>query len=167
MELGERARHVPRHAREPASLPHHLTHSHLSYTSTSRVTCIGLRIAWIASAHTFIPASGSVPPDEAAIPTMPRYKRDALAAELDAPTPDEPQIAPEDVATLARLRSMWEFASLMQYIFLFGHVVKIDENFDIEVGKPLHVPTRGFHTSCRAAMHATKTASNGFMIAGP
>jgi hypothetical protein len=28
---------------------------------------------------------------------------------------------------------MWEFASLMQYIFLFGNVVKIDEDFDIEV----------------------------------
>ena len=61
---------------------------------------------------------------------MPRYKRTALEAELDAP---ETQVAPEDVATLTKLRSMWEFASLMQYIFLFGHVVKIDEDFDVEV----------------------------------
>ncbi|KAK5134145.1 hypothetical protein LTR08_006920 [Meristemomyces frigidus] len=61
---------------------------------------------------------------------MPRYKRTALDAELDVPV--ERQLAPEDVTTLTELRNMWEFASLMQYIFLFGHVVKIDEDFDIE-----------------------------------
>ena len=66
---------------------------------------------------------------------MPRYKRDAAAAELDAPTSTEPDRAPEDVATLTQLRNMWQFASLMQYIFLFGHAVKIDDDFDIEVGK--------------------------------
>ncbi|KAI6969141.1 hypothetical protein KC329_g13879, partial [Hortaea werneckii] len=63
---------------------------------------------------------------------MPRYKRDAAAAELDAPASTEPERAPEDVATLTQLRNMWQFASLMQYIFLFGHAVKIDDDFDIE-----------------------------------
>ena len=28
---------------------------------------------------------------------------------------------------------MWEFASVMQYIFMFGKIVKIDEDFDIDV----------------------------------
>jgi len=42
-------------------------------------------------------------------------------------------MSPEDAQTLKDLRNMWEFASLMQYIFLFGNVVKIDEDFDIEV----------------------------------
>lgn len=28
---------------------------------------------------------------------------------------------------------MWEFASVMQYIFMFGKAIKIDEDFDIEV----------------------------------
>ncbi|KAI7483108.1 hypothetical protein KC351_g5337 [Hortaea werneckii] len=63
---------------------------------------------------------------------MPRYKRDAAAAELDAPVSTDPERAPEDVATLTQLRNMWQFASLMQYIFLFGHAVKIDDDFDIE-----------------------------------
>ena len=40
---------------------------------------------------------------------------------------------PKDSALLERLRNMWEFSSLMQYIFIFGKVVKIDEDFDIEV----------------------------------
>lgn len=44
-------------------------------------------------------------------------------------------MSPENAALLSDLRNMWEFASLMQYIFLFGHVVKIDEDFDIEVRK--------------------------------
>ena len=62
---------------------------------------------------------------------MPRYKRTFEEAELDISLDDE--VPPEQAATLAKLRNMWEFASLMQYIFLFGHVVKIDDDFDIEV----------------------------------
>ncbi|TKA71737.1 hypothetical protein B0A55_08538 [Friedmanniomyces simplex] len=61
---------------------------------------------------------------------MPRYKRSADEAQLDLPiTPD---VAPEHVETLQKLRNMWEFASLMQYIFLFGHIVKVDDDLDIE-----------------------------------
>lgn len=37
-------------------------------------------------------------------------------------------------SVLHKLRNMWEFASLMQYIHFFGEAVKIDEDFDIEVG---------------------------------
>lgn len=62
---------------------------------------------------------------------MPRLKRSAAEAQLDVST--EPQMSPEAAQTLKDLRDMWEFASLMQYIFLFGNVVKIDEDFDIEV----------------------------------
>ncbi len=62
---------------------------------------------------------------------MPRYKRTADEAQLDVPL--EPEIAPEDVETRTKLRNMWEFAALMQYIFMFGGVVKIDEKFEIEV----------------------------------
>ena len=63
---------------------------------------------------------------------MPRYKRTRDEAELDLPV--EPTINPQDADTLAKLRNMWEFASLMQYIFMFGQVVKINDDFDIEVG---------------------------------
>lgn len=62
---------------------------------------------------------------------MPRYKRTSTDAELHLPF--EPPLAPEAQTTLKKLRNMWEFASLMQYIFLFGHVVKIDDDLDIEV----------------------------------
>ncbi|KAK5694380.1 hypothetical protein LTR17_024861 [Elasticomyces elasticus] len=62
---------------------------------------------------------------------MPRYKRSADEAQLDV-TSVMPEVAPADVETLTKLRNMWEFASLMQYIFLFGHVVKVDEELDIE-----------------------------------
>ena len=62
---------------------------------------------------------------------MPRLKRSAEEAQLDVPT--QPEMAPEAAQKLKELRNMWEFASLMQYIFLFGNVVKIDEDFDIEV----------------------------------
>lgn len=63
---------------------------------------------------------------------MPRYKRTRDEAELDLP-PLEPEVPEEKQEMLSQLRNMWEFASLMQYIFMFGHVVKIDEDFDIEV----------------------------------
>lgn len=41
--------------------------------------------------------------------------------------------APEQPEILQQLRSSWEFASLMQYIAIFGQVMKIDEDFGIEV----------------------------------
>ena len=63
---------------------------------------------------------------------MPRYKRTFDEAELDISLEPETQ-PPQNVEVLTKLRSMWEFASFMQYIFLFGHVVKIDDDFDIEV----------------------------------
>jgi hypothetical protein len=43
---------------------------------------------------------------------------------------DEP---PREPTMLQRLRSMWEFANLAEYIFIFGKAVKLDEDFDIEV----------------------------------
>lgn len=39
-------------------------------------------------------------------------------------------------SSLGRLRSMWQFASLMQYIYFFGEVTKIDKDLDIEVREP-------------------------------
>ena len=47
--------------------------------------------------------------------------------EMEASEPDpEPSV-------LDKLRNMWEFANLMQYIFIFGDAVKIDKDLDIEV----------------------------------
>ncbi|KAK4944186.1 hypothetical protein LTR10_016299 [Elasticomyces elasticus] len=49
--------------------------------------------------------------------------------EMEASEPEEKTSEP---GLLKRIRNMWEFASVMQYIFLFGKAVKIDEDFDIE-----------------------------------
>ncbi|KIX94500.1 uncharacterized protein Z520_09886 [Fonsecaea multimorphosa CBS 102226] len=38
----------------------------------------------------------------------------------------------QEPSLLQRIRNMWEFASVMQFIFFFGKVIKIDEDFDIE-----------------------------------
>jgi hypothetical protein len=60
---------------------------------------------------------------------MAARKRDRQEMESSEP--------PKETPLLDRIRSMWEFASVMQYIFLFGKIVKIDENFDIDVLVPL------------------------------
>ena len=59
-------------------------------------------------------------------------KRDRAEMESSEPTTEsttEPSI-------LTRLRDMWEFSNLMQYIFIFGKAVKIDDEFTIEVDSP-------------------------------
>ncbi|KAI9674543.1 MAG: hypothetical protein M1817_001881 [Caeruleum heppii] len=37
------------------------------------------------------------------------------------------------LSTIDRLRNMWEFANLMQYLYIFGRAVKIEEDLDIEM----------------------------------
>ncbi|CAF9910533.1 MAG: hypothetical protein HETSPECPRED_010091 [Heterodermia speciosa] len=59
---------------------------------------------------------------------MPARKRGRAEMESSA----EPAQSPQDDNMLVRLRNMWEFSNLMQYIFIFGKAVKIDEDFDIE-----------------------------------
>lgn len=44
-----------------------------------------------------------------------------------------------DIPLIEKIRNMWEFASVMQFIFIFGKAVKIDEDFDIEVRPTLHL----------------------------
>ncbi|KAH6678388.1 hypothetical protein B0J14DRAFT_321330 [Halenospora varia] len=39
---------------------------------------------------------------------------------------------PKEQSMLDRIRNMWQFANLAQWIFTFGRAVKIDENLDIE-----------------------------------
>ena len=48
---------------------------------------------------------------------------------------DEAGAPPEESSTLQKIRNMWEFASLMQYIFFFGKAVKIEE-IEVEVRCP-------------------------------
>jgi hypothetical protein len=56
---------------------------------------------------------------------MPARKRARDEMEVDE--------AAEQPSALQRLRNMWQFANLAQYISLFGDAVKIERDFDIEV----------------------------------
>lgn len=51
--------------------------------------------------------------------------------EMEASAPEEKKKT--EPSFLQRIRNMWEFASTMQFIFMFGKAIKIDEDFDIEV----------------------------------
>jgi hypothetical protein len=59
---------------------------------------------------------------------------------------DPPADVAEEVSSVSSLlsliRSMWEFACLMQFIYIFGKAVKIDEDLDIEVST--HFPQRPY-----------------------
>ena len=62
---------------------------------------------------------------------MPRYKRTYDETELDVLL--EPEVPPpQDVETLTKLRNMWEFAALYEWMHLFGSAVKL-QPIDIEV----------------------------------
>lgn len=56
---------------------------------------------------------------------MPARKRAASEMDLDESV--------QEPSTLQKLRNMWQFANLAQYINIFGDAVKIDKDFDIEV----------------------------------
>lgn len=66
-------------------------------------------------------------------------KRGRAEMEAAQPTPE--------LSLLDRLRNMWQFSNLMQYIFIFGKAVKIDEDFDIEVHSHQH-PGPPSNTAC-------------------
>jgi hypothetical protein len=40
---------------------------------------------------------------------------------------------PKEPSMLHRIRNMWQFANLWQWIFIFGKAVKVDDGLDIEV----------------------------------
>lgn len=52
-------------------------------------------------------------------------------AEVDSSEDSIPEPSAE-LSTMQRIRGMWEFAALMQYLFFFGKAVKIDD-LDVEV----------------------------------
>lgn len=59
---------------------------------------------------------------------------------MEAPDSTTPT-KPKDSSMLDRIRNLWEFANLAQWIFFFGKAVKIDENIDIEVMPTLEMIT--------------------------
>lgn len=85
---------------------------------------------------------------------MPRLKRTRDEAELDIQI--APDVPPEKQELLSTLRNMWEFASFMQYLYLFGSAVKVDNDFDMEVClPPIEPPLPGIYAqSHRSEMSA-------------
>lgn len=79
------------------------------------------------------------------------------------PVPE--QDVPEPPGLLSKLRNSWEFASLMQYIALFGHVMKIDEDFGIEVCR---LPSSRLYLCCALCrmdvISSNVTRSIGFAL---
>lgn len=63
---------------------------------------------------------------------MPARKRGRQEADLDSSIVAVEHAQPKN-ETLDRLRNMWQFAALMQYMYIFGKPVKIDPDFDMEV----------------------------------
>ena len=62
-------------------------------------------------------------------------KRTRRDAEMDAdlgPATKAP-VVKEEYSMLQKIRNTWQFANLYQWICLFGKVVKIDDNLDIDV----------------------------------
>ncbi|EXJ85944.1 hypothetical protein A1O1_06313 [Capronia coronata CBS 617.96] len=79
---------------------------------------------------------------------MPRKRtRDEMEA-------SEPVEKKQEPSLLQRIRNMWEFASVMQYIFMFGKAVKIDEDFDIE----------DFENECLKPGHSEKLEEIGLTL---
>jgi hypothetical protein len=59
---------------------------------------------------------------------MPAARKRSLQ-ELNSDNPPKP----EQSSMLHRIRNMWQFANLYQFILLFGQALKLDDNLDIEV----------------------------------
>lgn len=72
--------------------------------------------------------------------------RKRTRSEVDT-APEQP---PEEPGLLQKLRNCWEFASLMQYIAIFGKVMKIDEDFGIEVRSANPTPPVFFYVWARS-----------------
>lgn len=125
MDSGRRAPASTTTPSTPAKplLPPHTCHS------SALPTLDTVRDTWLAANTT---AAAEQPPanasPEARFITMPARKR--AASEMET---GEHVEAP---STLQKLRNMWQFANLAQYIAIFGDAVKIDKDFDIEVRPP-------------------------------
>ena len=63
---------------------------------------------------------------------MPTRKRGRAEAEAAEPSPAQDQ-APQPPSLLIQIRNNWQFANLVQYIYLFGDALKIDKELDVEV----------------------------------
>jgi hypothetical protein len=59
---------------------------------------------------------------------------------------------PAEPSVLHRIRNMWQFANLFQFILLFGQALKLDDNLDIEVRRIASRAFRHHYTPNRRAV---------------
>lgn len=68
---------------------------------------------------------------------MPALRKRALQepdADNAQPPKQPPKQSPKLPSLVQRIRNMWQFANLYQFIMLFGKALKLDDNMDIGVG---------------------------------
>lgn len=68
------------------------------------------------------------------MPSLRKRPHEEVSGErVDTPKRDTPRKAAHEPSMLDRIRGMWQFANLYQWIMLFGKAIRIDDDFDIEV----------------------------------
>lgn len=71
---------------------------------------------------------------------------------------------------LDRIRNMWQFANLFQFIMLFGQALKLDDSLDIEVRyKPCVESRRSLPRQSHARLHVavSRTSKQNVSSLGP
>ena len=63
-----------------------------------------------------------------------RKRRHTNVEEVPEPVAPAPPPSPELPSVLARLRNLWQFSCLCQWLYIFGGVVKLDD-IDIDVSQ--------------------------------
>jgi hypothetical protein len=83
------------------------------------------------------------------MPSLRKRPHDEVSREKPAtPKIDTPRkIATAEPSMLDQIRGMWQFANLYQWIMLFGKAIKMDDDFDIEVG---HISRQCCHLDSRS-----------------
>lgn len=66
---------------------------------------------------------------------------------------EPPAQVPQEASLISKIRNMWEFASVNQFMHTFGKAVKLDNDFDIEVRDQFHCLPSPTATASRTAMH--------------
>ncbi|KAB5536632.1 hypothetical protein GE09DRAFT_1176508 [Coniochaeta sp. 2T2.1] len=67
------------------------------------------------------------------MPSLRKRPHEEVSAEpVEPPKSDTPRKMANEQSMLERIRGMWQFANLYQWIMLFGKAIKMDDDFDIE-----------------------------------
>lgn len=65
-------------------------------------------------------------------------RRKRSLREVDSAPTDKPSSQPVEVPLIQKIRNSFYFANLYQWIYIFGKVVKVDDNMDIDVRPDNH-----------------------------